>query len=164
MANQATMTGNGHAAAARCGGRESSPVSHIAYDVLELSELQGRLALLDLEDSTARIRNALIFIAAGAIVLWMACLIGLVTAAYALVEVAGWDRWMAFGAVALGALVLSLLLLFVAWRCWRRGLFTWDRSRDELHKNLTWLKAALSGQHAAYQRPSQSAYHSTYSD
>lgn len=164
MADQTTMTGNGHATRQRAQDRDSSPLSHIAYDVVELSELQARLALLDLEDSTARIRNALIFIAAGAIVLWMACLIGLVTAAYALVEVAGWDGWVAFGTVALAALVLSVLLLLAAWRCWRKGLFTWDRSRDELQRNIAWLKSALSGQHTSYQRSGQSSYHSTYSD
>jgi Putative Actinobacterial Holin-X, holin superfamily III len=159
MASQATiMAGNGSASIHRAHGTEASPVTHIARDVLELGELQTNLFLLDMKSSSARIRNAVIFAIAGAIVLWMGCLIALVAGAYALVEFAGWPESGAFGAVALGAVIISALMLLAAWRIWRRGILTWDRSREELQQNIAWLKSALSKEHHAPRRATHGAY------
>lgn len=147
MAHQASVNGSG---ATPPTGRSvtGGPISQVAHDVLELAELQARLFKLDVDASTSRVKSAVVLGAIGATLLLMGLFMALGVAALALIEFAGWDAWAAFGAVALAVIIISGLLLFLAKRAAGGGVFNCDRSKDELQKNVAWLKSALSGKHS----------------
>jgi hypothetical protein len=118
-------------------------VLRLARDAMELGELQMRLLLLDMQNSSANARAAIIYAVVGAIVVLSASEAALLWVAAALVEWAGWP-WVAGLAAAVGVgVLLGSIALVVSWLHWRRGMVTWRRSGHEFGQNIAWLKAVL---------------------
>jgi len=117
--------------------------SELARDVVELTELQGKLVAIDAVTAWQRMKGGLLLVVVGACVL-LACLpIVLLIGAYALIEFAGWSHTAGMAVAGGGGLVIASMLLAVAYYRLKTMLEPFNRSREELSDNLAWLKAKL---------------------
>ena len=133
----------------------SDGVFRLAQEAVELGELQMRLLRLDVQNSSANARAAMLYAALGIVLALCAAQVLLLCVAAALVEWAGWS-WVAALATSVGVgVLLAGVLLRVSWLHLQEGMFTWERSRSELAKNLAWLKASLRGGKGASGHSSQ---------
>lgn len=118
-------------------------LSGLAHDVIELGELQSRLLLMDVRASSRRIRTTLVLAAVAAVVLLGCIPVALTSLAEYLIVAAEWTRPVAMLAATTAGLVVSGLLFGLTWARWQTGFATFDRSRDEFHHNVDWLKSNL---------------------
>jgi uncharacterized membrane protein YqjE len=133
----------------------AASVSDLAHDVIELSELQIQLLTLDLKESTEKARTCLILaVVAGCILLGT-----IPVALFALAEWLVWQfEWARAGAFAIATVVgLATAAGIGAWAYAyvKKGLLSIERSRNELQRNISWLKSTLRtrGQHRPAERP-----------
>ncbi|QEG36924.1 phage holin family protein [Bythopirellula goksoeyrii] len=130
-------------------GKASQPhvtksFSKLAHDAIELAELQVKLFKLDSRDAGRDMRATMILSAIG-LVLLLACLpVVLLAGAEALVEYSQWSHFEALSIVAAGSLVLCVILGAISWWKLKKGLTSWQRSNEELSRNVAWLKSTLS--------------------
>lgn len=130
-------------------------LAEFGNDVATLAELQARLALIDLKESTDRARFPLALILLGA-ALALACLpVALIGGAELLAEALGWSHGLALLAVAGIALVLAVVMVGVAAALLPRSFDSFRRSRDELTRNVNWLRTVIvhSGRSIPRRRP-----------
>lgn len=135
-------------------------VSRLAAEIAELGELQAELFKLDARDSSLRVRNIVVVAVVGAVLLLAALIVALLAAAEALFEFAEWSRAVSLATVAGTAFVITLILFYMARNGMQKAFATWQRSREELTKNISWVKSALKGGNGA----ASSRTHGTYSD
>jgi hypothetical protein len=141
MDNQTTMNTNGRARADE--PNVVTGFSDLAHDVIELSELQARLAALDVAAAWQRMQSGAVLAIVGACALLGCIPVLLLTAAEALVEFAGWSRTLSLSLAGVSGLVLAGIVLAIAWRKLKTLLSTFDRSREELSRNVAWVKSSL---------------------
>ena len=130
----------------RVNGEEPNVVASFAglsHDVIELAELQAELFALDVKDTSQGARTALLLSAAGILVLLGSIPVALVTIAVLLVEQFGWSNAAGFGAATAVGILLGAGILAAAWARFRTSLVTLHRSRDELRRNIAWVKTSL---------------------
>ena len=137
-----TSPGNGKPPSASTNVREG--IDGLLHDIMSLGELQAQLLMVDARDSVQKAQAPLVL-------LWLAVMVGLgagtvllMALAEALHEVVGWSRWLAFLASGGGGVVLSGLLMWLAWRQVGAITAVFNRSRDELAENVRWTKYALT--------------------
>jgi hypothetical protein len=118
-------------------------VSGLAHDVIELSELQLRLLRLDVQKSTQKLRICLILAIVGICLLIASIPVALFALAEVFAEQLEWSRSAAFGASALIGVILSAIFAGSAYGVVRSGLFSLERSREELNNNVAWVKTSL---------------------
>lgn len=118
-------------------------VSGLTHDVVELTELQLRLLRLDVQKSTHKLRWCLTLAIIGICLLIASIPVALFALAELFVEQLEWTRPAAFGAAALVGLLLSVIFAGSAYGIVRSGLFSLERSRDELNNNVAWFKSTL---------------------
>jgi hypothetical protein len=113
------------------------------HDVLTLAELQGKLALVDFQEGTAKILITVVALVIG--VAWgMGCFpIALVALAVALKESTTLSLSASFGIALLVGLGLSALLAIPALLALKAELRMFDRSMTEWRRNLQWFKDTL---------------------
>jgi uncharacterized membrane protein YqjE len=135
------MTGNG-----RYHGKTpnvAASVSDLTHDVIELSELQVKLASLDAKQSVANLKACVVMAVIGAAVLLGTIPVALLAVAAVFVERLEWPTDAAIG-VAIGiGLLLAAIVLGVAYSYVKSGLVSFERSREELQRNVAWLKSTL---------------------
>ncbi len=132
---------NGKAKADRPNVRES--LTGLAHDAIELAELQAQLLKLDAR-AAARSGGMSIAISIGGACLLLGCVpVALLALAEVLVAQWGWSREGALGAAAAIGLALSAGAGAAAWLWIRSALSSLQRSRDELNRNIAWIKANL---------------------
>ena len=117
--------------------------SGLAHDAVELAELQSELLSLDTAAAWRRIRVGVVLTIVGGCLL-LGCLpVVLLTIAEALVEFAGWSQTAALAAAGGGGLLVAAGILTVAWFRLKTMLASFERSREELTRNLAWIKSSL---------------------
>ena len=121
----------------------AASVSELTHDVIELTELQAELLKLDVKQSVDKARTTLILSVVGVCVLLGTIPVALFALAELLVEQLAWSRSVAFGAATLVGLLLSGIIFAVAWGYIKSGLVSLERSREELNRNISWLKSTL---------------------
>ncbi len=141
MVHQTKINPNGKAHSAEPNVAES--FSGLAHDAIELAELQAQLLKLDVQ---AAARNG--GLSAGLLVVGACLLLGCVPVALAaLAEVFvaqwGWTRAGAYGAAAAFGLAISAAAGVASWVRVRSALAALQRSRDELNRNIAWIKSNL---------------------
>lgn len=115
----------------------------LAHDVIELTELQAELLAMDVRDTSRSVRLGVVLGAAGIVLFLGSVPVLLAALAYLLIEQRGWSHAAGFGAATLVGLLLSGGVLGAAWWRLRTSVVTLHRSRDELRRNISWVKSSL---------------------
>jgi hypothetical protein len=134
-------------------------VSDLTHDVIELSELQAQLLSLDARQSVAKAKACLIMSVIGASMLLGTIPVALLTIAALFREQLEWS-YAASAGVATGiGLLITGIVFGVAYSYVKNGLVSFERSGEELQRNIAWLKSTLKtrghAERAAAQSPDQ---------
>jgi uncharacterized membrane protein YqjE len=151
------MTGNG-----RHNGKVpnvAASVSDLTHDVIELSELQVQLVALDAKHSMQKARACLVMAVIGAAMLLGTIPVALLTIAALLVETLEWSYAASAGVATLVGLVITAIVMGVAYGYVKNGLVSFDRSTEELRRNIAWLKSTLRTRGHAEKAGSRAADH-----
>jgi hypothetical protein len=117
--------------------------SGLAHDAIELAELQAQLLKLDVKAAARNGRTGLVLGTVGVCLLLGCVPVALLALAEVFVAQYGWSRAGSLGVAAAIGLVLSAGAGAAAWYRLRRGLASLQRSRDELNRNIAWIKSNL---------------------
>ena len=120
--------------------------SGLAHDVIELGELQAQLLALDVKRTSRDARGAFVLTVVGASFLLCSISVGLFALAELLVEELGWDKSTADFVTAVVGVAVGGGILAAAWCQWQSGMSALTRSREELSRNIAWLKMSLRSQ------------------
>jgi uncharacterized membrane protein YqjE len=121
----------------------AASVGDLTHDVIELSELQAQLLTLDVKQSVAKARACLVLAVIGACMLLGTIPVALLALAALLVEQLDWSYAGAAAVAALAGLLIAGVVFGVAYGYIKKGLVSFDRSREELRRNIAWVKSAL---------------------
>jgi uncharacterized membrane protein YqjE len=142
MDDQASL--NGGRGLRNGSGGVVSTISELGSDIATLAELQAKLTVLDLKESTHRAVVPLGLVLAGLAVALGCIPVGLLgiawLIAYALSIHQGWAMLL----TAAVALVVGLVVAVVAGRRLGGSFETFQRSREELTRNIAWIKTVLT--------------------
>jgi len=117
--------------------------SGLAHDVIELSELQGQLFVLDVKSTGQKTRTSIVLGVIGACVLLGTMPVLLFALAELLVEQLDWARSAGFAVSAAVGILASAAFLVASWNRLSAGLNSMQRSRDEFSRNIAWIKSSL---------------------
>lgn len=129
-------------------------MADFSTNLISLAELQARLAAADLKESTSRAVLPTGVLATGAILAVVSLPVLLGGVGFLIHENTtlsiGWSLLI----TAVSALVLGALLALIGLRGLGSSFSSFERSKDELTRNLAWVKTVLvhSGRHAAGQK------------
>jgi uncharacterized membrane protein YqjE len=135
------MTTNGRAQSDK--PNVAASFGDLAHDVIELTELQAELLAMDVRETSRTVRLGLILGIAGIVIFLGSVPVMLAALAYVLVEQGGWSHAAGFGGATIVGLLLSALIVAAAWWKLRSSAVTLHRSRDELKRNIAWVKSSL---------------------
>jgi hypothetical protein len=119
-------------------------VSGMAHDAIELAELQTHLLLYDVKKSGKRARTSLALCVCGACVLLGSLPIVLIALAELFISQLEWTNAAGYALAAAIGLLLSAILFVLAYIRFKSGIFSLERSREELNRNIAWFKSQLS--------------------
>ncbi len=120
-------------------------VGSFANDVLTLAELQAQLLAADVQECRQRVLVPSLVLLCG-LALGLACFpIALVTLALGLVLFLETSLFTALLIVVVAAAIGSALLCIFGWIHVRQRAAVLRRSRDELVRNLSWIKRVVAG-------------------
>jgi hypothetical protein len=134
--------------------REKEPnvatsMSELTHDVIELAELQAQLLTLDLKSVTRQSRTSILLSVVGICLLVGTVPDLLLAIGEYFVEQHGWTHAAGYGLAAAISILASAVLLGLGWNRFQSGLKSLHRSRDELRRNIAWIKSSLRNrQHA----------------
>ena len=119
--------------------------SGLAHDAIELAELQAQLFALDVKTTSEKTRTSLVLAVAGACTLLSSVPVGLFALGELFRYMFGISEPAGFGLATLVGIVLSTVLMTAAWSRLKSGQVSMRRSREELSRNLAWVKSNLRG-------------------
>jgi hypothetical protein len=137
------MTGNGRYHADGKMPNVAASVSDLTHDIIELSELQAQLVALDLKQSMEKARTTLILAVAGACVALGTIPVALLALAALLYEQLQWSIAGSVATAMAVGLLIAGVVLGIAYGYIKQGLVSMERSREELRRNISWLKTTL---------------------
>jgi amino acid transporter len=145
MANQASVNGGPRV-------KINSPlvegvfgnIAGFAGDVANLAELQAKLASHDLKDSISRATIPTGIMIVGGILALGAIPVLLIGVGELLGPILGLSHGGAMIAVAVLAIVLAAIMCVLALPAIKRSFASFQRSREELVRNLAWIKTVLT--------------------
>lgn len=117
--------------------------SGLAHDVIELGELQAQLFVHDVKSATQKTRTSLLLGVVGACVLLGSGPVLLFALGELIIEQFGWTQSAGFAVSAVVGIGVSAGIMAAAWNRLSAGLSSMQRSRDELNRNIAWIKASL---------------------
>ncbi len=123
--------------------------SELAHDVIELTELQAQLMVLDVKSATQKTRTSVILGVTAFCMLLGSIPVALFALARLFVLWFDWPQWAGFGLSAIVGLVISGCIGTGAWFRFKSGPGTMERSREELSRNIAWIKSSLRNQSTA---------------
>ena len=134
----------------RCNGStQSSPngvakgMGELTHDIVSLAELQFELFRIDCREGIRRILIPVALLLFAGIVAVGTVPIALILVAEFLTQTAGLSRAEAFSIAAMSGFLVALAMGAVGWFYLRRVVRVFERSREELTRNMTWIKHAL---------------------
>lgn len=122
--------------------------SELAHDVIELSELQAQLFVHDVKSTGQKTRTSLVLSVVGVCVLLGTVPLLLMALGEFIAEQTGWPQSAGLAIAAVIGIVASAVLMVVARNRLTAGLNSLQQSRDELSRNIDWIKASLRSQPA----------------
>ena len=134
----------------RCNGSTSLPPNGVAkgmgelmHDIVSLAELQFELFRIDCREGLKRMLVPVAMLLVAGIVAVGTVPITLILLAEVLTQAAGLSRAAAFSIAAMSGFFMALAMGLVGWFYLRRAVHVFERSREELTSNMTWIKHAL---------------------
>jgi hypothetical protein len=121
----------------------TSSVADFTHDAIELAELQLQLLMHDVKASSARARTSLVLALLGLCVLLSSAPIALMALAEYFIDQLNWSSAASYAAAAAVGFLLSFADFVATYLQMKRGLVTLERSREELQRNVRWLKSQL---------------------
>ena len=119
-------------------------MGELTYDIVSLAELQFELIRIDCREGLKRILVPVAMLLVAGIVAVGTVPIALIFIAEFLTQAAGLSRAAAFSIVALSGFIVALAMGVVGWSYLRGVVRVFERSREELTRNMTWIKYALT--------------------
>jgi len=142
MADQATMN-NGRKPAEYAGRAAVKHLGNLGHDITSLAELQLKLAAADARETGRRAALPLgLLLAAAAVAL--GCVPVLLFALAAALQQAGLSSPVALALSALVGLAVAGTLGWLGWSLIGSSFVSFERSKEELTRNLQWVKNALA--------------------
>jgi Putative Actinobacterial Holin-X, holin superfamily III len=117
--------------------------SELAHDVIELGELQAQLFANDVKSTTQKTRVSLLLSVVGVCVLLGSVPVVLFAFGELIAELTGWPLSAGLAIAAVVGIAASAGFLAAAWSRLNDGLSSLQRSRDELNRNIAWIKSSL---------------------
>jgi hypothetical protein len=115
----------------------------LTHDIIELGELQAQLLVCDVKKTSQNVRTSLVLFIIG-IGLLLGCVpIILMTLAELLRWQWDWSPPAAYAVAAFVGLVCCAILLGLGYMKIKTGFEALNRSREELNRNIAWLKSTL---------------------
>jgi Putative Actinobacterial Holin-X, holin superfamily III len=121
----------------------------LAHDVIELGELQAQLFVHDVKSTTQKTRTSLLLGVIGACVLLGSVPVLLFALGEWIAERTGWPLSGGLAVAAAVGIAASAAILAAGWNRLSVGLNSMQRSRDELRRNIAWIKSSLRSQTAS---------------
>jgi hypothetical protein len=118
-------------------------MGELTHDIVSLAELQFELFRIDCREGIRRILIPTALLLFAGIVAVGTVPIAMILVAEFLVQVAGLSRAAAFSIAALSGFIVALAMGVVGWFCLRGVVHAFVRSREELTRNMAWIKHAL---------------------
>ena len=134
----------------RCNGSTQSPPKGVAkgmgeltHDIVSLAELQFELLRIDCREGIRRILLPVALLLFAGIMAVGTVPIALMLVAELLVQTAGLSQAAAFSIAAMSGVIVAVTIGVVWWSYLRGVVRVFKRSREELTRNMTWIKHAL---------------------
>jgi hypothetical protein len=118
-------------------------MGELTHDIVSLAELQFELFRIDCREGLKRMLVPVAMLLVAGIVAVGTVPIALIFIAEFLTQAAGLSRAAAFLIVALSGFIVALAIGVAAWRRLRGVVRVFERSREELTRNMTWIKHTL---------------------
>ena len=115
----------------------------LTHDIVSLAELQYELFRNDCRAGLKGLLIPVVLLLAAGIVAFGTVPIALILVAEFLVQAAGLSRAAAFSIAAMSGFIAATVIGVVGWLHIRGVGRVFQRSRDELTRNLTWIKDTL---------------------
>jgi len=141
MVHQAEVNPNGEAHSAE--PNVAASFSGLAHDAIELAELQTQLLKLDVQAAARNGGMSVALMVVGACLLLGCVPVALMALAEVFVARWAWTPAAAYGTAAAIGLATSAAAGAAAWYRVRSALASLQRSRDELNRNIAWIKSNL---------------------
>ncbi len=123
--------------------------SGLAHDVIELGELQAQLFVHDVKSTTQKTRTSLLLSVVGGCVLLGSVPVMLFALGEFIAEQTGWPLSGTLAIAAVVGIGVSAVIFAAAWNRLSVGLNSMQRSRDELNRNIAWVKSSLRSRASA---------------
>ena len=134
----------------RCNGSTQSPpkgvakgMGELAHDIVSLAELQLELLRVDCREGLRQIMIPVALLLFAGVVATGTVPIALILVAEFLTQATSLSRAAAFSIAAISGFLVALAMGAVGWSYLRRVVRVFERSREELTRNMTWIKHAL---------------------
>jgi hypothetical protein len=131
-------------------GRTELPTRAVArstgellHDITTLAELQGKLLVVDLQDGVSKLMISVALVIGGAAIALGCVPIALAAIALTITTYVELPLAASFGIALLIGLVFAAALAVPALYAIKKGLWMFERSRDEWRKNTQWAKEAM---------------------
>ncbi len=141
MVHQAEVNTNGKAKPA--GPNVAASFTNLAHDAIELAELQAKLLKLDAQAAARNSGMSVALLVVGVCLLLGCVPVALVALAELFVAQFEWSRAASYAAAAGIGLALSAGAGAAAWSRIRTAAASLERSRNELNRNIAWIKSNL---------------------
>ena len=115
----------------------------LTHDIVSLAELQFELFRSDCREGLKQMLIPAALLLVAAIVAVGTVPIAMILIAEFLTQTTGLSRAAAFSIVALSGFIVALAMGVVGWSYVRGVVRVFERSREELTRNMTWIKHAL---------------------
>jgi fatty acid desaturase len=115
----------------------------LTHDIMSLAELQFVLFRIDCREGLKRLLIPVALLLFAGIVAVGTVPVALIVFAEFLTQAAGLSRAVAYSIAALSGLIVAVAMGVVGWSYLRGVVHVFERSREELTRNMTWIKHAL---------------------
>ena len=118
-------------------------MGELTHDIVSLAEFQFELFRSDCREGLRRMLVPVALLLVAGTVAVGTVPIALMLIAELLEQAAGLSRAAAFSIAALGGFIVAVAMGVVGWSYMRGVVRVFERSHEELNRNMTWIKHAL---------------------
>jgi hypothetical protein len=121
----------------------ASSFAELSHNAIELAELQAQLFSLDVKETSQSAGISIALIVGSVCMLLGTVPVVLIAIAQLLVEKLDWSQSAGYGVAALIGILASAGIGAAAYTRFSSGMAAMKRSREELNRNIAWLKSNL---------------------